>query len=86
MTSYDLTRWPVNMAMWYLHGVKRVQKEHRHLLLHLGSVVLCSQLMSVRKDNVEFPPAGGTGDHLAYAWVAGILKAGLSTGKKTAPD
>ena len=70
-----------NMGMWHLHGVKRVKKGYRHLLLHLESV-LCSRLTSLRKDKVGFPSAGRTGDYLASDWVAGILKAGLSTGKK----
>lgn len=82
MPSSDLTRRRVCIKMWPQHGVKRVQKGHRHLLLHLGSVVLCSQLMSHRKDNAGFPPASRNGDHLAYAQVAGILKAVPSTTKK----
>lgn len=66
-------------------GVKRVKKGYRHLLLHLGSV-LCSRLMSLRKDKVGFPSAGRAGDYLASDWVAGILKAGLFTGKKAGED
>lgn len=70
------------MVMWYLQGVKRVKKGYRHLLLQLGSVLLCSRLMSLRKDKVGFPSASRTGDYPASDWVAGVLKAGLFTGKK----
>lgn len=40
--------------------------------------------MSLRKDDEDVPSAGRTGDPLAYVWVAGILKAELSSGKNTA--
>lgn len=60
-----------NMVMWYLQGVKRVKNGYRHLLLHLGSVLLCNRLMSLRKDKVGFPSAGRTGFWLGCRYFEG---------------
>lgn len=66
--------------------VKGVKKGHRHPLFHLESIISAVNWWVLAKTIVELPPLCRTGNQLADAWLAGILKTGLSTGKMAAPS